>query len=404
MNFTHRFKLIVIFITLFSVACGSNSSENNETEIADTNDPYNYIASVGKQDVSISGSEFQVTTDNCGATVSAKETLARSRSFDIRLEADVTTSLGGEFEGDLLVAGAKVQTAIETSLGIQIGTTETVNADRTLETPADNISIVTLQWEELWSTGYVNIIDDAGELKGMVPFRVLTTLRLSQKSVEEVPCSESTISDATSSALLPTPTEISLPLRYIPIPITKWGNDNIQEILPKVERGEVVHNGVKFLIPEQDNKVSTECGNLLDWPTKISIDTGLVKRAENIYFLINAGYTQSFAGKKIGTIEVNYRDSQIFNYDLTLGENIREWRFEVEGTVGSANSPLLNEVYRGLSVHNDQAALDMLAINIPENYHNETITSITVKDLSQELYGSANPCFHFIALTIEARD
>jgi hypothetical protein len=85
-----------------------------------------------------------------------------------------------------------VQTAIETRLGIQLGTTETVNAERELETPADSISIITLQWEEVWSTGNVNIIDDAGKLEGEIPFRVLTTLRLSQKAVEEIPCSTAT--------------------------------------------------------------------------------------------------------------------------------------------------------------------------------------------------------------------
>lgn len=190
MIFTHQFKLtFVIFIALFFVACGGGTSEFDEPEIGEANDPYNYIASVGGQDISISGSEFRVRTDNCGASVSARETLARSRSFNISLEADIATSLGGELEGGVLVAGAKVQTAIETSLGIQIGTTETVDAERTLETPANSISIITLQWEEVWSTGNVNITDDTGDLKGEVPFRVLTTLRLSQKSVEEVPCS-----------------------------------------------------------------------------------------------------------------------------------------------------------------------------------------------------------------------
>ena len=120
----------------------------------------------------------------------------------------------------MLVAGAKVQTAIETSLGIQIGTTETVNAERTLETPADSISVITLQWEEVWSTGNVNIIDDAGNLKGEVPFRVLTTLRLSQKSVEEVPCNAESTPVVTKTATITQipPTETTIPPSSTPSP------------------------------------------------------------------------------------------------------------------------------------------------------------------------------------------
>lgn len=216
MNFTRRFILvIVLFIMVFSVAC---STGGEVSEIGQVNDPYNYIASIENQDTSISGSEFQVRTDNCGASVSAKETLARSRSFNISLNADVATSLGGEFEGDVLVVGAKVQAAVETSLGIQIGTTETVDAERTLETPANSISIITLQWEEVWDTGNVNIFDTEGNLKGEVPFRILTTLRLSQKSVEEVPCNNDSTPNVTeTTAITPVPpTNTPVP----PIPAT----------------------------------------------------------------------------------------------------------------------------------------------------------------------------------------
>ncbi len=222
MNHTLQFKLVFItLIMLFSASCNGNNdkiSENNEVVgIVEESDPYNYIASVGSQDISISGSEFQVKTDNCGASLNAKETLSRSRSFDIRLEADVATSLGSEFKGDILVAGAKVQTAIETSLGIQVGTTETVNAERELETPADSISTITLQWEEVWNTGNVNIINDAGELEGKIPFRILTTLRLSQKSVDEVPCATATptVSAKVTNTQTP-PTETPKPPTSVP--------------------------------------------------------------------------------------------------------------------------------------------------------------------------------------------
>ena len=208
MNYISKFGLPFLALAmLLSISCRGGDSEDLESQqvanLVEQNDPHSYVVVEEGQYISVSGSEFQVRTDNCGSSLTAKETLSRTRSFEIKLVADVTSSLGGEFDGNLVIAGAKVQTAIETSFGIQVGATETVATGRDLVTPAGHISIFTMQWEEAWDTGKVNIFDDSGNLKGSVPFRLLTTLNLTQKAVEEIPCSGETPAVGSDALAIP---------------------------------------------------------------------------------------------------------------------------------------------------------------------------------------------------------
>ena len=168
--------------------------------------------------------------------------------------------------------------------------------------------------------------------------------------------------------------------------------------------GDQILGGVRFLIAEQENKVNTQCGGpFSDWPTEFVVPLDDIARPETIYILMNAGRTTGSPSKQIGVIGVDFADGRSLSYDLVLGENIREWRFQAEGTVGTASSLDLIEVYHGPSDHGDAAVLDMLKLNIPEGYRDGLLASIIIRDISQGTLGSADPCLFFVGLTVRAR-
>ncbi len=182
-------RVLVLFLVLFFLVSCSSAPEALPTSTpADVEqDPYHYIAKTTGQETIVSGSEFQVTTDNCGSSVSANETLSRSREFTVEFNVNLIILESLEIKADALVAGAKVKAAVEQSFGVQVGATEAIEALRDIETPADSISVVTLQWEELWDIGVVSINENSKAL-GEVPFRIMSTMRLAQIGIQETPC------------------------------------------------------------------------------------------------------------------------------------------------------------------------------------------------------------------------
>lgn len=185
--------LILIVSVLLVLLGGCNDQDNpDETSIPTPTasaTQYSYIVSIDENpSIKVSGSEFEVTTNNCGSRVSALESFSRSREFEVTLNAEFSESLRGKLGGDLIIAGAELETEVGLQLGVQVGSTESVRTERQLETPSDSITIVKLRWEEIWQTGRVTLITSNRTEIGEVPIRVLTTLRLTQTGVQDIPC------------------------------------------------------------------------------------------------------------------------------------------------------------------------------------------------------------------------
>jgi hypothetical protein len=215
--------------------------------------------------------------------------------------------------------------------------------------------------------------------------------------IVQVPLTSTPISTSTLSSIMPTVTSTPapLPIQNIPIGINSLATDNIQDILPGFPMGEQIFGGVKFIIPTQNNKVSSECTNYPEWPAEFFIPVNL-SNPEEVYILLNAGYTGDYEGKNIGRINMNFADGQKWSYNLVLGQNIREWRIYAETTVGTTSSPDLVEVYRGLTNKDDVGVIDMLKIVIPDEYRDRSLQSISIQDTF-----SGNPCFFFIGITVK---
>ncbi|WP_420632322.1 hypothetical protein [Candidatus Leptofilum sp.] len=163
--------------------------------------------------------------------------------------------------------------------------------------------------------------------------------------------------------------QIDPPLRDFPIPIAKYSNDNIRRLFPEFPIGEIEIRNTRFLIPEEQSKVSTRCASFPEWESTYEIFHDRIDNPESVRILIAAGNTQSnlFFGEKIGEIELIFEDYSKEKYELILGDNIREWRFESEETVIEAanNNPTtrVDEAYRGLIFEgNEIGILDLLIL------------------------------------------
>jgi hypothetical protein len=183
------------------------------------------------------------------------------------------------------------------------------------------------------------------------------------------------------------------------IPINSFANDDIRTIMPNFKVGRQELKGVVFDIPDGLNKVSSPCRTWFsDAPSEVIVPVNNVANPEIVYLLINSGRTFGYMGSKIGVVEINFADGTSLPFDLTLGDNIREWRYSKEGTVSVASNSDLVQVYRGLSSDHDLATLDRLKLTIPEIHRRQVLTSIVLRDTSEERQASADPC-----ITIKAR-
>ena len=158
------------------------------------------------------------------------------------------------------------------------------------------------------------------------------------------------------------------------------------------------------MIPKNSNKLSTKCASPEDWPNEFTVNTDNIVHAEAIFLLINAGYTSGYQDKRIGVIDVSFDNGKLFSYYLGLGYNIREWNIQAADAVSTISSPDVTEIYRGINRYDSVSVLDMLRVVIPDQYRNERLSSIRLRDLSEETVGSQNPCFFITGITVRARD
>ena len=197
-------SLVLTLSFLLNGCTASTSSDEPASPVAQATD-FAYIVSLDdKPDISVSGNEFEITTNNCGSRVSTLQSFSRSRQFQVTFAAEFSESLRGQLGGDIIVAGAEIEAEVGLALGVQVGSSETVQTERQIETPADSITIVKLRWEEIWQTGSVRIQYDDGDKIGDLPFRILTTINLSQVSVQDLPCGTLSSSGTESVSTLPT--------------------------------------------------------------------------------------------------------------------------------------------------------------------------------------------------------
>lgn len=242
-------------------------------------------------------------------------------------------------------------------------------------------------------------------------------ITLSFSKIEDPPATPTVTVSATNTAIAaftPIVETATLPivgLEDLFIPISKYANDSIQNILRDFPTGEISFKRVKFFIPETQNKVSTRCEQNPNWEERFEIPTGPISNPESIYILLAAGYSHAdLQNKLIGEIELVFDKNEPVAYELRLGQNIREWRLEGANVAmnldGGVEGTSVQEVYRGsLAVNSDELGIiDMLKLDIPEDHQISSLQKIIITDVTMQELRSNNPCFHFVGITVRARN
>lgn len=205
-SFVQLLRLLpVLLISALAIACDPPPPPPATPTPQDLGFQYEVITK-DTESLGASGNPFSIATENCGGLTDAVEVISRSRTFTVAFEAEISETIGGKFEANALVAGAEIEAAVGAKLRLAIGGNETVRVDRPITTPPDHLGDVALQWEEIWQPGYVIVYDDDQEI-ARVPYRVLTTLHLSQIGVQHTPCMEA-VADGVNPApptIEPTP-------------------------------------------------------------------------------------------------------------------------------------------------------------------------------------------------------
>ncbi|MDJ0755066.1 MAG: hypothetical protein QNJ45_16205 [Ardenticatenaceae bacterium] len=221
-----RHLTLISGILLFALLIGCGGSDNNPSDTISAqqasalgDSDFSYIISEeGSKQPIVTGNNIIEVSNNCGSQANSTKVFSRMKTFEIVLDADITESLGGMVGGDIVVAEAEIQAAIEAHFGVQIGVAETVGVELIIETPKESISETTLYWEELWDIGKVQVQASDGNEISEIPFRLLTSLNLVQKEKIDTPCGivneEDSLADVNEVETLteiPTSADITLP-------------------------------------------------------------------------------------------------------------------------------------------------------------------------------------------------
>lgn len=200
--------LVSCALTMMSMIAGCGTTPSAQAPTAPGNSlgglPLTYEVSRTEAEIRQSGEPFDAQTNNCGSSTATQERFLRSRSFDKVVELGLSDTVTGEIGGGAVVAEATLSNAIGASLGIQVGSSETIEAERTIETPANSTGATKLQWEEVWTKGTIDIKRGDHSTVGSVPFSVLTNIRLTQISSQSTPCAQAATAAATTAPAVPT--------------------------------------------------------------------------------------------------------------------------------------------------------------------------------------------------------
>lgn len=115
-----------------------------------------------------------------------------------------------------------------------------------------------------------------------------------------------------------------------------------------------------------------------------------------VYLLVNSSYTApSYAGLKVGTVQLAFSDGTSQAVDLVVGKNVREWQVGAGWTVNTVNDPSNTNVWMGVCCSGTTAAaIDMLSVPVAATTKSLTSVSVSNTDatgggLHLQVYGIA---------------
>ncbi len=181
---------------------------------------------------------------------------------------------------------------------------------------------------------------------------------------------------------------------YTPVSLKQQASAPTSESNLGLAPGDAQFQGIPF---ELGWKTTTQCQPPFEvQPTDIQLDVNIF-RPLNVYLLLQAGWgLVDYNGNQFGQVVLTFSDGSQRTTVLTLGDNIRDWARERPNAVIEAHSPYLHQAWEGTAPDGTPGRIDMLTIDIPEKYSNQTLESIQITDTSDEI----DPCIHLLAVTV----
>ena len=147
------------------------------------------------------------------------------------------------------------------------------------------------------------------------------------------------------------------------------------------------------------NTNATEAPQVLNiyYPAQKPISLNLLIQSE-------WGYVR-YLGLQIGKVVLDFENGTSYEYPLIMGENIRDWkRGLAPEAVTTVTSPDIVYSWNGTSPEGIAGGIDLLTITLPQEYQDQTLSSIKIIDNSLETAGDYNPGIRLLAASVEIQD
>src|SRR6266851_5570472 len=120
-------------------------------------------------------------------------------------------------------------------------------------------------------------------------------------------------------------------------------------------------------------------GNLVSLGNGQSVTyNGSWSNAQSVLLLLNTMNTYLWYDQtQVGTVTLTFSEVTTQVTNLTVGDNVREWRTGAGNTVNWINDPATTTVWNGSAIDGSAAVIDMLTISLAGT---QTITSIAVSN------------------------
>jgi len=197
-----------------------------------------------------------------------------------------------------------------------------------------------------------------------------------------------------------TPTATASALRLHTVPLDKVANASTEEGYVSPPLGQLEIGGILFDLPPGRNSVTTQANSLPNFPTAIYLSLD-IRGPERVYLLITGGNVFSkFLGKQIGMVNFYFAQGRPYSVPLVAGKNIREWKLLDNVTVSAISSSQVKEVWRTESRHKGIGIIDMLTIDLPDQYASDYLIAIEISDDSMGTVASMDPAVNLIGVTV----
>ena len=212
-------KVFFMLLLLLLVSCSHQNTVSEGSEVPETKveSGIRFEIEKGETQTKAEGVPFDIVMNNCGGTTAITQSQTETRSYQTKLQIDVSQSVAAELGVSIDVAEAILRDEIGVQLGVRFGSDTTSSSSIEIEVPPASKTITTLQWSEEWLSGKVSIIRPDGQYVAVLPFSALNNVSLVQLGTQVVNCDKGENIEGTIAVATPEITTPNVPV-IVPTP------------------------------------------------------------------------------------------------------------------------------------------------------------------------------------------